>query len=63
MISRRQFLLYLTAFSAVFGASRTIHGKSHEFTALAEPPDLYLYNGWVLRSDDLSGSLNPDRES
>ena len=52
MISRRQFLIYLTAFSAVFSTLRTVHGKPREFTALSETPDLYLYTGWVLRVDD-----------
>jgi len=52
MISRRQFLVFLTAFPSVFSTLCTAHGKTSEFSALPESPDLYLYNGWVLRVDD-----------
>jgi len=52
MISRRQFLMYLTAISAIFSTLRTVHGKPHEIAVLSETPDLYLYKGWVLRVDD-----------
>jgi hypothetical protein len=53
MISRRQFLVFLTSFTAVFSTPRTVHGKPNELTALPETPVLYFHNGWILRIDDL----------
>lgn len=63
MISRRRFLGFLASLAAVFGKASVAAASSNKTASQAAEPALYLHKGWILRSDDLSSSQNPDRES
>ncbi|HEB86587.1 MAG TPA: hypothetical protein ENI68_06185 [Gammaproteobacteria bacterium] len=52
MISRRQFLAFLTSCATIFSTQRTAYGNTNEIAAPLKARGLYLHNGWVLRTDD-----------